>query len=160
VLAFIAQLRKTEGAGTHGLSVTHPSVLLRAKAILWFSLCDLEGLVSGLSASFDQLSLVDERIERDLTRFVDGAMREQIARLKEDLLLWTTANEIVQLGVFSADVQSNMRRRFDEDLVQKLRLFLGSLSKSSAGLRARYERRAFSQKPHYPRQDRRNGFRR
>jgi hypothetical protein len=132
VLAFIAQLRKSEGASGHGLEVTHPSVLLRAKAILWFSLCDFGGLASDLSNSFDNLRLVDERVERDLARFVDGAMREQIARLKEDLLLWMTANEIVQLGVFSADVQSRMRRRFEDELVDKLKSFLSSLSKASA----------------------------
>jgi hypothetical protein len=132
VLAFIAQLRKLEGAGISGLEATHPSLLLRAKAMLWFSLCDLTGLASGRSASFDQLRVVDERIERDLARFIDGAVSEQITRLKEDMLLWTMANEIVQRGVFTADMQSQMRHRFDEELVQKLRSFLRSLPKATA----------------------------
>ncbi len=132
VRGFIGQLRKLEGSGTHSLEITHPSAILRAKAILWFSLCDLGGLASSVQASFHQLRLVDERIERDLTKFIDGAVHSQIARLKGDLLLWTIAGEIVQLGAFSADIQSRMRGRFDQEVIQKLRSFLSSLSKASA----------------------------
>src|SRR5438552_804693 len=79
-----------------------------------------------------QLKQIDERVRRDLDKFVDGAIRERIASLKEDLLLWMVAIEIVEIGVFSTALQLQMRSRFDRETVDKLRSFLGSLSKHSA----------------------------
>jgi len=78
------------------------------------------------------LKQIDERVRRDLDKFVDGAVRERIANFKRDLLLWMVAAEIVRLGAFSTALQSQMLSRFDRETVGKLRLFLGSLSKVSA----------------------------
>ena len=75
---------------------------------------------------------IDGRVERDLNKFVDGATQERISNLKEDLLLWMIATEITRIGVFSATAQNQVRSRFGQEISEKLRSFLGSLSKSTA----------------------------
>ena len=131
-LAFVAQLRKVETRAIDASLTTHPSTLIRAKALLWFSLSDFGTHNLTSPALGTQLKQIDERVRRDLDKFVDGAIREKIANLKEDLLLWMAATEIVRIGAFSTALQSQMLSRFDRETVDKLRSFLGSLSKDSA----------------------------
>ena len=82
--------------------------------------------------SSDGLKKIDDRIDRDLHKFVDGAVREKIAGLSEELLLWMVTLEVVRVGVFSAAAQDVMRSRFGEDTVLRLRAFLADLSKGDA----------------------------
>jgi len=131
VLAFISQLRKIESSKIDASLTTHPSMLIRAKALLWFSLSDFLSRRED-SKYFDQLKKIDGRVERDLNKFVDGAAQERISNLKEDLLLWMVATEITRIGVFSATAQNQVQSRFGQETSEKLRSFLGSLSKSTA----------------------------
>lgn len=127
--AFVAQLRKLEGeVGSSDWSgSTHPSMLIRAKALLWFSLSDY--FVGGrASYSLPQMRKIDERIERDLRKFVEGAVTTRIVGLKQDLLLWMASLEVARSGVFSAQAQSRMRARFGDTTIEKLKGFLADLS--------------------------------
>jgi len=133
VRAFIAQLKKIEREeNTSDWSgSTHPSILIRAKALLWFSLSDY--FVGGrISYSREQMRKIDERIERDLQKFIDGAVTRRIDVLKRDLLLWMTTLEMVRSGVFSIQVQSRMKAHFGDEAVDKLRGFLADLTKMEA----------------------------
>jgi hypothetical protein len=126
--AFISQLKKVDsGSSADQSTSTHPSMLIRSKALLWYSMSDFSKRGEGFY-SLDQIRDIDARIERDLTRFVDGAAKLQIRRIKEDLLLWKLAYEIVQRGSFSAKIENEMRKCFDEEIVVKLRSFLTSSS--------------------------------
>jgi Peptidase family M48 len=131
-LAYVTQLRKVEASAIDASLTTHPSTLIRAKALLWFSLSDFMTQKAGSPGSSVQLKQIDERVRRDLDKFVDRTIREKIANLKRDLLLWMVATEIVRLGAFSTALQSQMLSRFDRETVDKLRSFLGSLPKVSA----------------------------
>ena len=131
-LAYIAQLRKVETSAIDASLTTHPSTVIRAKALLWFSLSDFMKRKATSHEFGAQLTQIDERVRRDLDKFVDRAIRERIANLKEDLLLWMVATEIVRIGAFSTTLQSQMLSKFDRETVDKLRSFLGSLSKVSA----------------------------
>lgn len=131
VLAFVSQLRKIESSPIEASFTTHPSILIRARALLWFSTRDFTSQRE-TSTDHDHLKKIDERIGRDLDRFVDGAVRERISSLTEDLLLWMVALEVARIGTFSAAVQGRMRSRFGDETVEKLRSFLGSLSKATA----------------------------
>jgi hypothetical protein len=129
--AFISQLRKIENPKSDFSNSTHPSIVIRAKALLWFSLSDYFQKMPRQSSS-DGLRKIDERIERDLHKFVDGAVRQKIAGLNEELLLWTVTLEVTRVGMFSVVVQDAMRNRFGEDTVQRLRSFLAGLSRGEA----------------------------
>jgi hypothetical protein len=119
VAAFVSQLRKIEGTTPDWSASTHPSILIRAKALLWLSLTEI--LSKEPEDSFaDQIAVLDQRIDRDLRRFVDGAIRKQIEELKSDLFLWMMTYEVVQLGKFSQSLQSRMKQLFDSETVDHL----------------------------------------
>jgi hypothetical protein len=128
---FISQLRKVDKSKADLSYSTHPSIVIRAKALLWFSLSDYFQKVPS-HASPNGLIKIDERIERDLHKFVDGAVRDKIASLSEELLLWMVTLEVVRVGMFSSAAQNVLRARFGEDTVQRLRVFLAGLSKGDA----------------------------
>lgn len=114
-------------SGVDQSGTTHPSVVLRSKAILWYSSCDY--FRKGEQwYSADQIRAIDNRIERDLTRFVDGIVKRRIEEQKKGLLLWMITAQVVEHGMFSKKAQSEMVELFGEDTVHKLRSFLAGLS--------------------------------
>ena len=126
VAAFIAQLRKIEGLAPDWSGSTHPSIVIRARALLWLSMTRFLGIEPD-NWSAEEKALLDQRVERDLQRFVDGALKKQIEETKRDLLLWTITYEITQTGSFSKTLQLKMRRMFDDDTIDRLISFLGGL---------------------------------
>jgi len=129
VAAFISQLKKIETDTPDWSGSTHPSILIRAKALLWLSLAEFFGREPE-SWSSEKLALLDRRVEKDLQRFVDGAIKKQIDDAKKDLLLWTMAYEIMQTGAFTKNVQTKMKQIFGNETVDKLLLFIGDLTQS------------------------------
>jgi len=99
VAAFIAQFTKIEGTTPDWSESTHPSIIIRAKALLRLSLTEI--LRNGVeNTSFEQLSVLESRVQRDLRRFVDGVVSKKIEAAKRDLLLWMMTYEIMQSGTF------------------------------------------------------------
>jgi hypothetical protein len=129
--AFLSQLRKIESPNVDLSNWTHPSIIIRAKALLWFSLSEYfqNGPNDNLS---DGLKKIDERIERDLERFMDRAARERVASARLNLLLWMATVDIVRSGSFRANAQTKMRETFGPDTIDKLTSFLRDLSRSEA----------------------------
>jgi len=124
--AFLAQLRKIGAEAPDWSMSTHPSALIRAKALLWFSLSDY--LMKGAEFySKEQFRQIDERIERDLRRFVDGTVKGQIDEAIADLMLWSATYEVIHTGSFSRKAQFEMELLFGRDAVARLRSFLGDL---------------------------------
>jgi hypothetical protein len=124
--AFISQLKKI---GTSDQSdSTHPSMMIRSKALLWYSLTDFY-FRGEQFYSVEQIRKIDARIERDLTRFVDGAVKQMVQATREDLLLWMVTYEVLQSGLFSLKAQTEMEKLFNTDTVQRLRSFLSDLSR-------------------------------
>jgi hypothetical protein len=126
VSAFISQLKKIDHVTGDQSATTHPSMLIRSKALLWYSLSDC--FYKGEICYFaDQIREIDQRIERDLARFVDGIFRSRIDQTKKDVLLWMLTYEIVRHGNFSKGAQDQLKDIFGDDTVQKLRNFLKEL---------------------------------
>lgn len=133
VRAFIAQLRNVDAGGQlPDLSgSTHPSTVIRAKALLWFSLSNF--FTRGVASySAEEMRKMNARIERDLRKYMEGALELKLRNAKQDLLLWMVASNLAQVGRLSADVQSRIITRFGRETAGKLRLFLGDLSKQDA----------------------------
>jgi hypothetical protein len=82
VSAFISQLKKIDQLAADQSVTTHPSMLIRSKALLWYSLSDC--FCKGEQFySAHQARTIDERIERDLNRFVDGIVRRRIEQKRK-----------------------------------------------------------------------------
>jgi hypothetical protein len=128
VAAFLSQLRKIETSDFEEPQSTHPSTIIRSKALLWFSLSD--AFSSGISGSpQSSLAQIDARVEHDLQRYIDGSTKRRIDHAKSDLLLWMITYEIVQIGTLSRFAQENMARIFGQDTIESLRLFVSSLNR-------------------------------
>lgn len=120
VASFISQLKHSSLHDDERAS--HPSMFFRCRALLWFSVNDV--FLSGWKAgSAETLSTLDDRIQKDLHKYVDGPARERIQETKDDLEMWMAAYEIVKDGVFSTQEQALFEERFGKDDLGKLKNF-------------------------------------
>lgn len=130
--AFLAQLHQPSDNSYNASSeTTHPSVLIRCRALLWFSLSNYFREGSNTDSG-ERLGIVDERIQNDLDRHVDGPARARISELKNDLAMWMAVHDIVQRGVFTKREQIEFSNRFGADVASRLLSFLQGLSPSEA----------------------------
>ncbi len=128
---FLSQLRKTSNNLLNVDSeATHPSVFVRCRALLWFSLNDYF-TKSSRNVSIKELSDIDKKIQSDLHKYVDGPIRRKIHDLKEDLSMWMTAYEMMQDKVFTKSEQIEFSKRFGTDTLESLRNFLQDISASN-----------------------------
>lgn len=122
--SYISQLQKLESTPeNHFDRNTHPSILIRSRALLWFSLSPGFSRTGAIVPKLE-IQKIDERVERDLRRYVDGAVRQRIEQIKQDILMWLMAFEIVQHGTYGVSAQALVRKEFGEDTADRLRLFL------------------------------------
>jgi hypothetical protein len=103
--AFMSQLQEADQRDVQASAFsTHPSILVRCRALFWFSMLEVE--TSGASQySIHDLQKVDERVRSDLDRFVDAPLLRIVSEAKENAKMWCSALEIVSDGVFSAEEQ-------------------------------------------------------
>jgi hypothetical protein len=130
--AFISQLRHSDVADhVDNRAATHPSVLVRCRALLWFSLTDAfskgaDGTSSG------ELTTLDRRVEGDFRKYVDGPARKQIQAAKDDFAMWNTALSMAGDGVFTNSEQEMFSSMFGTETLNKLKNLLSSLSRNEA----------------------------
>lgn len=125
VSAFLRQLDETPHTGGNHAS-THPSILVRCKALLWFSLNDAFNR-GGEDFCGKELLRLDKHIQNDLDKYVDGPAREIIAEAKENLLLWVIANHVVQDGALDKKEQKAIAGFVGEQTLERLKRFLSDL---------------------------------
>ena len=127
---FLSQLRKSSNISLNARNEsTHPSILIRCRALLWFSLNDYFRNNSQ-NISTDQLIKIDKQILNDLDKHIDGPTRKLIHEAKEDLVIWMAVHDIVQDGIFSKNEQSAFSSRFGVDTLERILCFLEDISDS------------------------------
>src|SRR3990172_4646036 len=125
---FISQLRNVGNLQIdHAITSSHPSILVRCRALLWFSLNDFY-TQGETHFSQEQLRKIDKHIENDLTKYVDGPARKRIEEAKQNLTLWMAAYEAVQNGIFDKQEQANISGMFGEEMLNKLKNFIEGMS--------------------------------
>ncbi len=129
--AFIAQLTKSEPKNQDSeMTSTHPSILIRCRALLWFS---MEGLVeTHAQVDAGKLNRLNERVLRDFHRFVDRAVLKQKNILRTDVLLWQIAREIILSGSFKKSAQDAVVSLIGAEAVAQLKRFFSDWPKSEA----------------------------
>lgn len=128
--AFLSQLKESDSA-TFSLTQhsTHPSILVRCRAVLWFSFNDYSAdrLTHN---SEEQIRKIDSRVEKDLQRYVDGPAREGIERTRQNFAFWMTIEQSIQDGVFDKREQQVVSERFGKDKLQKFLDMIHGLTKA------------------------------
>ncbi|WP_235898708.1 M48 family metalloprotease [Parahaliea maris] len=131
VSSFMRQMDKIEGTDTRAAESTHPSILIRCRALIWFSLNE-DFYTGNLQFSSKNLIQIDKRIEEDLQRFIDGPAKQKIANAERDVAMWMRAKTIVAKGTFTKDEQSKFKDEFGDQMLVKMTTFLKGLSKSES----------------------------
>ena len=128
---FLSQLSNTESFKSQiSVNSSHPSMLVRCRALLWFSMCDTFKR-GDQNYHCDEVDRLNEKIKKDIDKFVDAKARERIDDLKQDLALWLTASLIVKDGSFDKEEQAQFAKIFDQDTLKKLKRFLSSHNTST-----------------------------
>jgi len=127
VSSFVSQLRSAPGSiQVESNFTTHPSILIRCRALLWFSMSDISS--RGVEHfSQNQLETLDRRIENDMEKFVDGPAKRRIEEAKDNLAIWIAANHAVQDGAFDKIEQEKIAEMFGGNICDKLKVFLSDI---------------------------------
>ena len=135
--AFLKQLdsdiAKKEESGQFS---THPSFILRAKALLRFSLSNpyLKHINNAPGANLDE---IDSLIQKDLNLYIDKDLRQDIKMAKELVSFWGYAFSYIKTGSFSKKNQTELSKKFDTDRKEKLINMIQGMSSQEAVERVR-----------------------
>jgi hypothetical protein len=127
---FISQLDSVSDAHlASGVSgSTHPSIIVRCRALLWFAMEDYKPL----SSTPDSLIRLDNRVQTDLDRYINGPARRRIEDARLDLSLWLSSLEIAKDGVFGSHEQDTIEEMFGVAILLKLKDFLDGIPTTEA----------------------------
>ncbi|MCK5285483.1 MAG: M48 family metallopeptidase [Alphaproteobacteria bacterium] len=117
---FINQLRiaDQQDATLADSLTTHPSLILRARALLWFSMNDEIKLGDKLGSL--PLEKINDWVRKDLDRYIDKPMREKITNIENNLFFWTCSKTATLKGKFTREDRKNLIAEFGENNVEKL----------------------------------------
>ena len=108
---------------------THPSMLIRCRSLLWFSM-SIKGLDGLKKSSSSVIQDVDKRVTRDLSKFVDGHIRARKNDLSNDITLWKACALIISEGVFKKEVQDRFAYVLGSVNLNGLKTFFETHSKN------------------------------
>ncbi len=120
---FISQLRK-QSSHNHE-QASHPSMLVRCRALLWFSMIDGENTDKKQSEN-THINL-DKRIESDFQNYVDGPARNRIEQAKENLSMWLSVRQIAKDSNFSKSEQGQFADLFGKQALEGLKNYLQAI---------------------------------
>ncbi len=100
---------------------THPSILLRTRALMWFALSRAH-----LTPNFHrnlELERLDNRVAKDLVEHVDGPAQERIEDALFEYRMWMAAERISADGRFVSSDQNRFRDLFGDERLNSLKAF-------------------------------------
>jgi hypothetical protein len=128
--SFLDQMRSQKGVVAYAdEGTTHPSLMMRCRALLWFSMSDGYAKTNGDTGG-ENLTKIDQRITRDMEKYVDGPAREKIKEAREGVTLWLAALASVRDGAFDKKEQGITRRLVGEEKLEKLLQFYSGCSRN------------------------------
>ncbi len=129
--SFLEQMR-TQNSDTAmyvGENSTHPSLVMRCRALVWFSMSDGYSRVCGGSGG-DDLTKIDQRITTDSEKYVDGPARERIAEARENLIMWFAALASTRDGILGKADQEIIRKLVGPKTLNKLIRFYSGYNRN------------------------------
>ena len=131
--SFVGQLRELKDLPSSKLQLlsTHPSLTIRARALLWFSMSDqYKKFKKQDSVGSKPKDEVESLIESDLFTYIDDIASEEIQDLKDSFRLWVFAYGCASDNKFSIEEQKIIGKYFDENTQLKLTSYLNGLASS------------------------------
>ncbi len=120
---FISQLKNHPSH--NDAHTSHPSMLVRCRALLWFSTSD--GLKTDKDSRGNVHTDLDKRIETDLRNYVDGPARKKIEEAKENLVMWLSVRQIAEDNNFSKSEQEQFAELFGKQALKSMKNYLQAI---------------------------------
>lgn len=127
--SYLSQLQRVSSSMEQNIASSHPSVLIRCRALLWFSLN--QSYMYKKNFVKEELLKLDKKISSDLDRYVNSSAKKIIDAAKETLAVWMAAFEIVQKDRFSKNDQQIFSERFGHDVLNSFLNFLDNVNKEN-----------------------------
>lgn len=127
---FLSQLKSVDNKfGPNSGYDTHPSIIIRCRALLWFStevktLDDLDLIHEGI------ISSLDIKIKNDLAKYIDGPTRQIIEEKRLNHAMWTFISKIIADNKFDKLHQKKFEMEFGIEKLEKMKNLLDSISVS------------------------------
>ena len=127
--SFLAQVKHlSENSNVEEAFSTHPSLLLRCRALLWFTiLCPDYRHISQLSES--QIADMNSRVTRDLDKYLNRTINQHKCAISFDLKTWVFALSIAERGVFDKKAQGIVAAKLGLKTLESLKSFFALHSK-------------------------------
>ncbi len=123
VRTFLSQIKNHSSHNDEYSS--HPSMLVRCRALLWFSTSDESQ--NNKEQSENSLDKIDKRIEADLRNYVDGPARKKIEEAKENLSMWLTVRQMCKDKNFDKGEQAQFAELFGKRSLEGLKNYLQTI---------------------------------
>lgn len=131
---FLTQLRHLPDSLCEShFGTTHPSTLVRCRALLWFSLSESYNNVS-ISDSIKNLVIIDEKIKIDLDKYVNGPAQTEIQEAKNNFAMWLKIHGIMKSGAFTKVEQRIFAEEFSPTVLESVLNFFNTIPKSEIRL--------------------------
>ena len=116
----IDQLRKfdIDASGMLG-QTTHPSFLIRARALLLFSTSDKYQYL--LDNNGKNLSDIDKAIKREVDKYIDKSFNEETIKLKDNFNFWITCFAAISDKSLSKEEQSHIAEKYGDNKLNKFK---------------------------------------
>jgi len=106
---------------------THPSMIMRCRALLWFSM-DTEIDCYPGSVERKRIDALDKRVAADFSKYVDGPTEQRIEKTKKNLAMWLAASIMIADGKLATSEQNAFEAMFGSETLVKLVNFLSGLN--------------------------------
>jgi len=125
----IDQLRKfdIDASGMLG-QTTHPSFLIRAKALLLFSTSDKYQDLLGNNGK--NLSDIDRIIKREVDKYIDKSFNKETIKLKDNFNFWITCFAAISDKSLSKEEQRHITEKYGENKLNKFKSMIKGRSLS------------------------------
>jgi hypothetical protein len=97
------------------LKNTHPSLLIRSRAILWFNIFLKQ------EYSNDSKKELDKNIDLEIEKYLDGPLNLRIKELKKDLKFWSTMLQVLKDKKFDKTEQKMISNNFGDEILLKVK---------------------------------------
>jgi len=126
IAAFLSQLSNTSNYKSQiNTNSSHPSMLIRCRALLWFSMSETFK-ADKKNYQPSEINNLNTKIQADIDKFVDSVARDKIQDLKRDVAIWVSASIIVEDGSFNSSEQEIFKGMFGQKTLENLKVFLSS----------------------------------
>ncbi len=101
---------------------THPSMLIRCRSLLWFSM-SIQSINDVVKSNESKIREIDARVIKDLEKFVDGQVRLRKTELENDVTLWKSVLLVFHSGSFTKEVQSRLSENLGKETLRSVKSF-------------------------------------